>query len=177
MEWAFPCELFSVLHIPLGLVGFLCCPSGAEALEVLFLEECSSLSACGCPLAGKFDTFSAFLLYGCCWPEGIPLVQVLLSLLHLSQPFAFFSFIGLQCIPWQDNACCTAGTSWEAHLDASLLYTFSLLHCGVMMPGCEKHFLQAICFYECSPNLGPWIQKVRRLGRGGRRRVRAVPCD
>ncbi|XP_040486622.1 sperm-egg fusion protein Juno [Ursus maritimus] len=76
-----------------------------------------------------------------------------------------------ECIPWQDNACCTAGTSWEAHLDASLLYTFSLLHCGVMMPGCEKHFLQAICFYECSPNLGPWIQKVRRLGRGGRRRV------
>uniref|UniRef100_A0A452TM52 IZUMO1 receptor, JUNO n=1 Tax=Ursus maritimus TaxID=29073 RepID=A0A452TM52_URSMA len=73
-----------------------------------------------------------------------------------------------ECIPWQDNACCTAGTSWEAHLDASLLYTFSLLHCGVMMPGCEKHFLQAICFYECSPNLGPWIQKVRRLGRGER---------
>ncbi|XP_077915305.1 sperm-egg fusion protein Juno [Halichoerus grypus] len=76
-----------------------------------------------------------------------------------------------ECLPWQDNACCTAGTSWEAHLDVSLLYNFSLLHCGVMMPGCEKHFLQAVCFYECSPNLGPWIRKVRRLGWGGGRHM------
>ncbi|XP_027975435.1 sperm-egg fusion protein Juno [Eumetopias jubatus] len=73
-----------------------------------------------------------------------------------------------ECLPWQGNACCTAGTSWEAHLDVSLLYNFSLLHCGVMMPGCEKHFLQAICFYECSPNLGPWIRKMDSGGPGER---------
>ncbi|EPY74154.1 putative folate receptor delta [Camelus ferus] len=65
-----------------------------------------------------------------------------------------------ECRPWKDNACCTATTSWEAHLDVSLLYNFSLVHCGLLMPDCEKHFLQAICFYECSPNLGPWIQQV-----------------
>ncbi|XP_044894528.1 sperm-egg fusion protein Juno isoform X4 [Felis catus] len=37
-----------------------------------------------------------------------------------------------------------------------------------MMPGCEKHFIQAICFYECSPNLGPWIRKMDLAGPGER---------
>ncbi|KAK2101148.1 Sperm-egg fusion protein Juno [Saguinus oedipus] len=69
-----------------------------------------------------------------------------------------------ECIPWKDNACCTFRTSWEAHLDVSPLYNFSLFHCGLLMPGCRKHFIQAICFYECSPNLGPWIQPVGSLG-------------
>uniref|UniRef100_A0ABI7XNG3 Folate receptor-like domain-containing protein n=1 Tax=Felis catus TaxID=9685 RepID=A0ABI7XNG3_FELCA len=73
-----------------------------------------------------------------------------------------------ECTPWKDNACCTASTSWEAHLDVSLLYNFSLIHCGLMMPGCEKHFIQAICFYECSPNLGPWIRKMDLAGPGER---------
>ncbi|KAL2806936.1 sperm-egg fusion protein Juno precursor, partial [Daubentonia madagascariensis] len=70
----------------------------------------------------------------------------------------------VECIPWKDNACCTAKTSWEAHLDESPLYNFSLIHCGLLMPGCQKHFIQAICFYECSPNLGPWIRPVTSLG-------------
>ncbi|XP_011744163.2 sperm-egg fusion protein Juno isoform X2 [Macaca nemestrina] len=69
-----------------------------------------------------------------------------------------------ECIPWKDNACCTLTTSWEAHLDVSPLYNFSLFHCGLLMPGCRKHFIQAICFYECSPNLGPWIRPVGSLG-------------
>ncbi|CAH2225923.1 folate receptor beta [Pelobates cultripes] len=29
-----------------------------------------------------------------------------------------------------------------------------------MSPECKKHFIQDTCFYECSPNLGPWIQAV-----------------
>uniref|UniRef100_A0A8C4LX09 IZUMO1 receptor, JUNO n=1 Tax=Equus asinus asinus TaxID=83772 RepID=A0A8C4LX09_EQUAS len=69
-----------------------------------------------------------------------------------------------ECIPWKDSACCTANTSWKAHLNVSLLYNFSLVHCGLMMPGCQRHFIQAVCFYECSPNLGPWIQQVGRWG-------------
>ncbi|KAL0629946.1 Sperm-egg fusion protein Juno [Plecturocebus cupreus] len=72
--------------------------------------------------------------------------------------------VSVQCIPWKDNACCTFRTSWEAHLDVSPLYNFSLFHCGLLMPGCRKHFIQAICFYECSPNLGPWIRPVGSLG-------------
>nr|XP_025849107.1 sperm-egg fusion protein Juno [Vulpes vulpes] len=78
-----------------------------------------------------------------------------------------------ECIPWAEKACCTASTSWHAHLDVSLLYNFSLLHCGLMMPACEEHFIQAVCFYECSPNLGPWIQKVDSSGQG--ERIRDVP--
>uniref|UniRef100_A0A8C0KV13 IZUMO1 receptor, JUNO n=1 Tax=Canis lupus dingo TaxID=286419 RepID=A0A8C0KV13_CANLU len=78
-----------------------------------------------------------------------------------------------ECIPWAEKACCTASTSWHAHLDVSLLYNFSLLHCGLMMPGCEEHFIQAVCFYECSPNLGPWIQKVGSSGQG--ERIRDAP--
>ncbi|XP_075857414.1 sperm-egg fusion protein Juno [Microcebus murinus] len=69
-----------------------------------------------------------------------------------------------ECLPWKDNACCTAETSWEAHLDVSPLYNFSRIHCGLLMPGCQKHFIQATCFYECSPNLGPWIRPVTSLG-------------
>ncbi|CAK7315398.1 Sperm-egg fusion protein Juno [Vulpes lagopus] len=78
-----------------------------------------------------------------------------------------------ECIPWAEKACCTASTSWHAHLDVSLLYNFSLLHCGLMMPACEEHFIQAVCFYECSPNLGPWIQKVDSSGQG--ERIRDAP--
>ncbi|KAM7338043.1 hypothetical protein ACRRTK_004162 [Alexandromys fortis] len=66
----------------------------------------------------------------------------------------------VQCAPWKDNACCTLTTSWEAHLDESLLFNFSMMHCGLLTPMCHKHFIQAICFHECSPNLGPWIQLV-----------------
>ncbi|XP_075824116.1 sperm-egg fusion protein Juno isoform X1 [Microtus pennsylvanicus] len=66
----------------------------------------------------------------------------------------------LECAPWKDNACCTLTTSWEAHLDESLLFNFSMMHCGLLTPMCHKHFIQAICFHECSPNLGPWIQLI-----------------
>lgn len=30
-----------------------------------------------------------------------------------------------------------------------------------MKPACKRHFIQDTCLYECSPNLGPWIQEVR----------------
>lgn len=29
-----------------------------------------------------------------------------------------------------------------------------------MTPACKRHFIQDTCLYECSPNLGPWIQQV-----------------
>ncbi|KAM6158562.1 sperm-egg fusion protein Juno [Rhynchocyon petersi] len=73
-----------------------------------------------------------------------------------------------ECIPWKDNACCTPNTSWEAHLAISLLHNYSLTHCGLLVPSCQKHFIQATCFYHCSPNLGPWIQQVGPHGQGAR---------
>lgn len=78
-----------------------------------------------------------------------------------SSTLASFS-LHLQCVPWKDNACCTFTTSWEAHLDELLFFNFSMLHCGLLTPVCHKHFIQAVCLHECSPNLGPWIQLVRR---------------
>lgn len=72
-----------------------------------------------------------------------------------------FSSSSSQCSPWHDNACCTANTSAEAHDDNSYLYNFNWNHCGAMSTRCKEHFIQDTCFYECSPHLGPWIQKVR----------------
>lgn len=65
-----------------------------------------------------------------------------------------------QCVLWKDNACCTANTSIEAHQDQSYLYNFNWDHCGVMPEKCKRHFIQDTCLYECSPNLGPWINQV-----------------
>ncbi|MBN3275534.1 FOLR2 protein, partial [Polyodon spathula] len=78
-----------------------------------------------------------------------------------------------QCAPWKDNACCTANTTSEAHNDQSYLYNFNWNHCGIMTDKCKKHFIQDTCFYECSPNLGPWIQKVDQSWR--RERILYVP--
>ncbi|KAG7226036.1 hypothetical protein INR49_018646 [Caranx melampygus] len=79
----------------------------------------------------------------------------------------------LQCSPWRDNACCTANTTEEAHADNSYLYSFNWNHCGVMSQQCKKHFIQDTCFYECSPHLGPWIQKVDQSWR--KERILDVP--
>nr|XP_030140687.3 folate receptor alpha [Taeniopygia guttata] len=78
-----------------------------------------------------------------------------------------------QCSPWKDNACCTANTSLEAHKDQSYLYNFNWNHCGVMPPKCKRHFIQDTCLYECSPNLGPWIEQVDSSWR--RERILHVP--
>ncbi|XP_074069967.1 sperm-egg fusion protein Juno [Macrotis lagotis] len=78
-----------------------------------------------------------------------------------------------QCSLWQDNACCTLNTTMETHLDMSSLYNFNFGHCTVMTPSCRKHFIQDSCFYECSPNLGPWIQEVNSSW--GKERILNVP--
>ncbi|XP_037233512.1 folate receptor alpha-like [Falco rusticolus] len=65
-----------------------------------------------------------------------------------------------QCALWKDNACCTANTSVEAHQDQSYLYSFNWDHCGAMPEKCKRHFIQDMCLYECSPNLGPWIDQT-----------------
>nr|XP_033803574.1 folate receptor alpha-like [Geotrypetes seraphini] len=65
-----------------------------------------------------------------------------------------------QCTPWKDNACCAVNTTVEAHKNVSYLYDFNWNHCGIMSEKCKAHFIQDTCFYECSPNLGPWIQQA-----------------
>ncbi|XP_068036895.1 folate receptor alpha-like isoform X2 [Anomalospiza imberbis] len=78
-----------------------------------------------------------------------------------------------QCILWKDNACCTANTSLEAHQDQSYLYNFNWDHCGAMPEKCKRHFIQDMCLYECSPNLGPWIDQADSSWR--KERIRDVP--
>ncbi|XP_058543873.1 folate receptor alpha-like [Neofelis nebulosa] len=78
-----------------------------------------------------------------------------------------------QCSPWKKNSCCFANTSREAHKDISYLYRFNWDHCGQMAPACKQHFIQDTCLYECSPNLGPWIQQVNQSWR--KERILNVP--
>ncbi|ELK06784.1 Folate receptor alpha [Pteropus alecto] len=79
----------------------------------------------------------------------------------------------MQCSPWKKNACCSVNTSEEAHKDISNLYKFNWDHCGQMEPACKRHFIQDTCLYECSPNLGPWIQQVDQSWR--KERILDVP--
>uniref|UniRef100_A0A8C3VWM3 Folate receptor alpha n=1 Tax=Catagonus wagneri TaxID=51154 RepID=A0A8C3VWM3_9CETA len=78
-----------------------------------------------------------------------------------------------QCSPWEDNACCSFNMSLEYRKDISYLYRFNWEHCGKLKPDCKRHFIQDTCLYECSPNLGPWFQKVSRGWR--RQRLLNVP--
>ncbi|XP_067841708.1 folate receptor [Heptranchias perlo] len=98
---------------------------------------------------------------------------------HKKQP-GFEGKLYKQCEPWRSNACCTANTSVEAHDDQSYLYNFNWNHCGTMTEKCKRHFIQDTCLYECSPNLGPWIEKVDQSWR--KERILNVPicksdCD
>lgn len=65
-----------------------------------------------------------------------------------------------QCSPWKDRSCCTGNTTIHAH--SGSMYGFSHDHCPnhKMSDKCKEHFTQDLCFYECSPNIGPWIQRV-----------------
>jgi len=62
-----------------------------------------------------------------------------------------------QCTPWKRRSCCTPNTTRNAH--HSGLYNFNYDHCSHkknMSEECRRHFVQDLCFYECSPNIGPW---------------------
>lgn len=65
-----------------------------------------------------------------------------------------------QCTPWKSRSCCTNNTAVLAH--GEKMYGFNFNHCPEkpMSDQCRKHFVQDLCFYECSPNVGPWRQAV-----------------
>uniref|UniRef100_A0A493T8D8 Folate receptor-like domain-containing protein n=1 Tax=Anas platyrhynchos platyrhynchos TaxID=8840 RepID=A0A493T8D8_ANAPP len=93
-------------------------------------------------------------------PAKDPLLNVCMDAKHHKTKPGPEGTLHGQCAPWKDNACCTANTSSEAHRDQSYLYNFNWNHCGVMPPKCKRHFIQDTCLYECSPNLGPWIDQM-----------------
>ncbi|XP_072040542.1 folate receptor gamma-like isoform X2 [Amphiura filiformis] len=61
-----------------------------------------------------------------------------------------------QCSPWKDRACCTEKIAKDLHL-AETWHRFNYSHCAPMSEQCEKFQRQDLCFYECSPNVGPWL--------------------
>jgi len=64
------------------------------------------------------------------------------------------------CAPWTNRSCCTKDVAEVIHYGN--LYNFRYEHCPTkkMSERCKAKFLQNHCFYECSPNVGPWIKKV-----------------
>ncbi|KAM9318656.1 folate receptor [Pholidichthys leucotaenia] len=114
-----------------------------------------------------------FLLSLSCGTLSLDKLNMCMDAKHQKQEPGPEGTLFRQCTPWRDNACCTANTTEEAHLDASNLYNFTWSHCGSMSEKCKQHFIQDACFYECSPHLGPWIQEADQSWR--RERIIDVP--
>lgn len=79
---------------------------------------------------------------------------------HKERPSAEDELHG-SCIPWKNWACCTHNVTRIVH--TTTMYNFNWNHCGQtknMSSKCMRHFIQDLCFYECEPNLGPWVVKV-----------------
>lgn len=94
-------------------------------------------------------------------------------------------FVG-SCKPWSNHSCCTTNTSAKIEADGILsLYNMLLDQCPSiksMSAKCSQHFKRDTCFYECSPNLGPWVvkddvSKVTRKERAMHIPLCADDCD
>ncbi|XP_025087920.1 folate receptor gamma-like isoform X3 [Pomacea canaliculata] len=85
---------------------------------------------------------------------------------HKSQPGEESSLMSF-CSPWKKRSCCTQEIAERMHLDRNWL-NFDWNHCGELSPSCREFFVKDLCFYECSPNLGPWIVPDRRKIRSER---------
>jgi len=90
------------------------------------------------------------------------------------------------CTPWQNKSCCTWNTTSQIDKDGTLtLYGIIWDQCPqnkTMSDKCKEHFMRDTCFYECSPNLGPWIVEDNVSNKTRKERVQNVPicksdCD
>ena len=70
-----------------------------------------------------------------------------------------FMRVCVQCSPWAKRSCCTEATAQGIGFDRAWL-NFDWHHCGSLSPECTQHFIKDLCFYECSPNVGPYLQPV-----------------
>ncbi|XP_045206368.2 folate receptor alpha-like [Mercenaria mercenaria] len=62
------------------------------------------------------------------------------------------------CSPWKSRACCESNTTLAFHLN-DVWIGFTWNHCPGhnLSESCRNWFMKDLCFYECSPNTGPWI--------------------
>ena len=83
--------------------------------------------------------------------------------------YFYFFLPRLQCSLWSARSCCYKNVTETIHNTLSPLYGFDLDHCTrlskqPLSEECRGFFLRDHCFYECSPNLGPWVTSVREKG-------------
>ncbi|XP_060569845.1 folate receptor alpha-like isoform X2 [Ruditapes philippinarum] len=66
-----------------------------------------------------------------------------------------------KCRPWKDRSCCTESLAKDIHVNKTW-YKMDWSHCPQqpLSDKCRGRFIQDLCFYECSPNVGPWLVKV-----------------
>jgi len=64
------------------------------------------------------------------------------------------------CSSFSGDSCCSATTAAIIN-DATntTLYNFDYSHCGPISKQCEVFLQMEECFYECSPELAPWISE------------------
>lgn len=94
---------------------------------------------------------------------------------HKKEPGPESSLYG-HCTPWKDRACCTEQTTHDVHHKD--MYSMSLDFCKDqvgrgMSDRCREYFHKDLCFYECEPNIGPWVVQVNR--KIGKERFYEVP--
>ncbi|XP_055338689.1 folate receptor beta-like [Paramacrobiotus metropolitanus] len=69
---------------------------------------------------------------------------------------------GTVCSAWSGNSCCNATVAASitnlSNNDSLTWLNFRWDHCDKPLSAkCRSFFVQDLCFYECSPNMGPWI--------------------
>ncbi|KAL5011671.1 hypothetical protein ScPMuIL_010222 [Solemya velum] len=78
-----------------------------------------------------------------------------------------------KCSPWTNRSCCTESITKDLHASPAW-YNFNWNHCPELLStACRGHFIQDLCFYECSPNVGPWAVQVNQTFR--KERFQHVP--
>ncbi|XP_038057124.1 folate receptor gamma-like isoform X2 [Patiria miniata] len=62
-----------------------------------------------------------------------------------------------QCAPWKNRSCCTPEVTEDMHVSPTW-HSFDWNHCPTALSEpCQRYLMQDLCFYECSPNVGPWL--------------------
>lgn len=61
-----------------------------------------------------------------------------------------------KCAPWNKRSCCQRNVTKSIHT-SDVWFNFSWHHCAPLSSQCRSYFIQDLCFYECTPNGGPWI--------------------
>ena len=65
----------------------------------------------------------------------------------------------VQCYPFKERSCCTSDVE-DGIMENKNWLNFNWHHCRQLSSQCTEQFQKELCFYECSPNIGPFIQPV-----------------